>query len=46
MLGYHHRSISGVASVVCRAAAFGVPGDRDIAGGLLRMMISNPGERP
>ena len=44
MLEYH-LSISRVASVVCRAAASGIPDDREIAGGRLKMMINHP-EKP
>ena len=44
MLEYH-RSISGVASVVCRAAASGIPDDRELTGGRLKMMISHPWKR-
>ena len=40
MLEYH-RSIPGVASVVCRAAASGIPDDRELTGGRLKMMISH-----
>ena len=41
----YHRSISGVASVVCRAAASGIPDDRELAGGRLKMMTSHSWKR-
>ena len=34
----HHRSISGAASAVGRAAAAGVPDDRELAGGRLELI--------